>query len=70
MSEIGKAIKNVGDAVDEGIHRGEAAGERAKRDVAGDAMTPGEKLGSVANEVKRDVQADMDKAKRNIREST
>ena len=70
MSEIGKAIKNVGDAVDETVHRGEAEGERAKRSVAGDAMTPGEKMGSVANEVKRDVQADIDKAKRNIREST
>lgn len=70
MSDIGKAIKNVGDTVDEGINRSKAEGERAKRSVAGDAMTPGEKLGSMANEAKSEVEAEVNRGSRTIREST
>jgi len=70
MSELEKAAKDLGDSVKEVAHRSEAEGERAKRSVAGDAMTPGEKVGSVANEVKSDIEADIDRGKRSVRDST
>jgi len=38
--------------------------------VAGDQMTTGEKVGSVANQVKESAQANYDEAKRNVRDST
>jgi len=65
--ELKKTIDDVGDAVDELGHRSAADGERAKREVAGDVMTPGEKVGSLANEGKERVLADVDRAKRDIR---
>jgi len=37
---VDKAIDNVKDATNEAAHRGTAAAEQAKRDVAGDALTP------------------------------
>ena len=67
---IEKGIKNVKDAVTEAGHRSAAEGERIKRDLAGDAMTPSEKLGSAANEAKEDVLAEVDRAKRKVREKT
>jgi hypothetical protein len=70
MDELNKLGKDLGDAVKEGAHRGEADSERAKRTVAGDAMTPGEKAGSIAKEISSDVKADIDKGKRTIRDST
>jgi hypothetical protein len=70
MSEIEKTVKDLRDTVKEGVHRGEAEGEHAKRTVAGDAMTPGEKAGSVANEAVSDTKAEIDKAKRSIRDAT
>jgi hypothetical protein len=44
--EFNKIADNVKDTVSEAHHRSDAEGEQAKRDVAGDTMTPGEKLGS------------------------
>jgi hypothetical protein len=70
MSEISKLGKDAADAIKEGVHRGEADSERAKRTIAGDQMTPGEKAGSIANEIGSDIKADIDKSKRNIRDST
>ncbi len=70
MNEINKTVKDIGDTLKEGAHRGEADAERAKRSVAGDAMTPGEKLGSVAKEVGSDTKAEIDKTKRSIRDAT
>jgi hypothetical protein len=67
--ELKKTIDNVGDAISEATHRGNAEGERAKREVAGDALTPGEKLGSVANEGKERVLAEVDRTKRDVREN-
>ncbi|MBV8601308.1 MAG: hypothetical protein JO359_07065 [Candidatus Eremiobacteraeota bacterium] len=66
-NEIDKTVKNVRDGIDEAGHRSAAEGERAKRDLAGDAMTPGEKAGSAANELKNDVEAGVDRMKRDIR---
>ena len=70
MRDLNKAVKDAGDAIKEGAHRGEAEGERAKRSTMGDVMTPGEKAGSMANEVSEEAKAEMDKAKRHIRDST
>jgi hypothetical protein len=62
-----KAINNAKDAVNETLHRSTADAEHAKRDVAGDTMTTREKVTSVANEVKNRTQAEIDAAKREVR---
>ena len=67
---INKAIDNVKDSVSEAGHRSAAEGEQAKRDVAGDAMTPGEKIGSAANQAKETLQGDFDATKRDVRSNT
>lgn len=69
-NEIKKTVDNVGDAIKEGIHRGNAGAEHEARTDFGDVMTPGEKAGSVAREVTEDTKAGIDKAKRNIRNAT
>ena len=56
--EFNEAVDNVKDAVSESKHRSVAEREQAKRDVAGDALTPGEKIGSAVNQAKNTVQAD------------
>jgi hypothetical protein len=68
--DIVKGVKDVKDAITEAGHRSNAEAEQVKRDVAGDQMTPGEKVGSVANQVKESAQASYDEAKRNVRDST
>jgi hypothetical protein len=68
-NEIKKTIKDVGDAVKEGIHRGNAQAEHDARTAMGDVMTPDEKAGSIAREVSEDAKAEVDKAKRNIRDT-
>jgi hypothetical protein len=67
---VDRAVDDTKDALSEAQHRGEAEGERAKRDVAGDAMTPGERAGSVVNEKVNETQAAVDKAKREVRDRT
>jgi len=64
------AAENVKDAVSEARHRGEAQAEKTKRDLAGDEMTPGEYAGSVAKQGVNEVQASIDRAKRDVRDST
>ncbi len=68
--KISKAIDDVADTVKEGVHRTAAEGERAKRDVAGDTMTPGERAGSVINEAGDELKAGVERARRNVRDST
>jgi hypothetical protein len=68
--EFVKTVDNVKDAASEAGHRTEAAGEQAKRDIAGDAMTPTEKMGSALNQAKNSVQADLDSAKQDARNNT
>ena len=63
------ARKDVVDAVNEAKHRSEAAAERSKRDVAGDEMSPGEYAESVITETVRGTQADIDRAKRDLRDA-
>jgi hypothetical protein len=63
-------VDDVRDTINEAGHRSEAEGERAKREVAGDALTPGEKAASVLNEGKERVLAEVDKTKRDVRDHT
>ncbi len=64
------ALENAKDAVSEASHRSAAEGEQAKRDLAGDQMTAGEKLGSILNQGKNTVQAEVDASKREARNAT
>jgi len=67
MDGIKKTVDNVADKMSETTHKTEAEGEHAKRDIAGDAMTPGEKTKSVLNEGKENVLGGVDHAKRDVR---
>ena len=69
-NEIKKTVKDIGDAVKEGVHRGNADAERATRAEFGDVMTPGEKAGSMGREVSEETKAGVDRAKRKIRDAT
>jgi hypothetical protein len=64
---ITNAIDNVSDKLSEIGHNANAESEAAKRDVAGDALTPGEKIGSLANEGKERLLAGVDAAKQDAR---
>jgi hypothetical protein len=60
--------EDVKDWASEAGHRGAAEGEQAKRDVAGDTLTPGERAGSVLNQGKEELLAGVDHAKRDVRD--
>jgi hypothetical protein len=70
IETLEKGAKNVKDAITEAGHRSSAEAERIKRDVAGDEMTTGEKVGSAANQAKEKILAEIDRAKRKARENT
>ncbi len=70
MDGIKKVVDNVTDAVSEAGHKTTAEAEHAKRDVAGDTMTPGEHAKSLLNEGKENLLGGVDHAKRDIRENT
>ncbi len=61
--KINNAVGAVKDAVSESSHKSAAEAERTRREVAGDTMTTSEKVGSIANEAKNNVQAGVDHAK-------
>jgi hypothetical protein len=63
------AVDTITDKVNELGHNANAEAESAKRDVAGDTMTPGEQLGSIVNEGKERVLAGVDGAKADARNS-
>lgn len=69
-NEIKKTVQDLGDAVKEGVHRGNADAEHATRTEFGDVMTPGEKAGSMAREAGESAKAEVDHAKRKIRDAT
>lgn len=69
-NEIKKTVKDIRDAVKEGVHKGNADAERENRAEHGDVMTPGEKAGSKAREVSEEVKAAFDRAKRKTRDAT
>ncbi|HEY8314741.1 MAG TPA: hypothetical protein VIG51_11305 [Candidatus Baltobacteraceae bacterium] len=64
---VGDAAKNVRDGVREESHKAQAEGERQRRAETGDTMTTGQKVESVGNEAKNEVQAGIDRAKRDVR---
>ena len=68
--ELKRFGDNVKDTVDEGRHRASAEAEREEREEDGDLLTPGERARSVAEETKHEVLADVDKAKRSVRNIT
>ncbi len=58
---------DASDAIDEAKHRAEATGERVKRTVAGDHLSPGEQIGSHVKEAGHELAAGVDKASRELR---
>jgi hypothetical protein len=70
VGAVKDAAANVKDAASEATHKSVAEGEQAKRDVAGDQMTAGEKASSMVNQAKNSVQADVDSSKQTIRNNT
>jgi hypothetical protein len=68
--EVKKAIDDIKDAGREVKHRTEAGLEHAKRDIAGDEMTTGEKIKSVVHEDVENTKADIDHATRAVRDET
>jgi hypothetical protein len=65
---IKHAVDDTKDAVHEAGHRTAADAEKMRRDALGDEMTPAEKIGSGANEIKERAQAKVDEAKRKLRD--
>jgi hypothetical protein len=68
LDTIKDAAKNAKDVITEAGHRSAAQGEQIKRDVAGDEMSASEKAGSMANQAKESVLAEVDRAKRGLRQ--
>jgi hypothetical protein len=62
------AVDDTNDAVHEANHRTAADAEKARRDVLGNEMTRGEKVGSIVNEITDRMQAKVDETKRRLRE--
>ncbi len=67
---LDKAGRDVKDTANEAKHRVIAENERAKRKTLGDEMTLPEKGESTWNEGKNRTQAEIDKTKREVRDST
>ena len=61
--DLKNKVEAVKDSVREAGHKNAAEAEHDRRDISGDTMTTGEKIGSVAREVKDNVQAGIDHAK-------
>jgi ElaB/YqjD/DUF883 family membrane-anchored ribosome-binding protein len=74
LNKAGKAIKHVADDAKDSLHetghRTVAEGEKARRELLGDEMTTREKVGSAVNEAKNRTQAEIDAAKRKVRDHT
>ncbi len=62
------SIDDVKDRLHEAQHRSAAEGERGRREVLGDELTPVEKAGSVVDEAKNRAQAEIDAMKRELRD--
>ncbi len=70
VGAIKRGLDDAKDAMHESKHRAEAEGEKSRREMLGDEMTPGEKAGSAVNEAKHRTQAEIDAAKRKLRDNT
>jgi hypothetical protein len=67
-TKLDKAINDAKDAAHEAEHRVKAGAEHLKRDIAGDTMNPVDKAVSNVKEAGQNVAADVDKAKREVRD--
>ena len=67
-TKLDKAVKDAKDAAHEADHRVKAGTEHVKREILGDAMNPAEKAVSHVKEAGHNVAADVDKAKRDVRD--
>ncbi len=67
---LGDIINNVKDTINEGGHKSAAEGEQAKRDVAGDQMSVGDKAKSMLNQTVESAKGETAAAKRDVREET
>jgi hypothetical protein len=67
--DVKKAADDAKDRLHEAEHRTKGGIEHLKRDVAGDTMTTGEKVKSFVHEDVENTKADVDKAKRKLRDS-
>jgi hypothetical protein len=65
-----KGALDARDSVSEALHKSSAEAERARREVEGEDMPLGERIKSGANEAKERTAAEIDKAKRSIRDKT
>jgi hypothetical protein len=70
VDAVKDTLESAKDAASEAAHRGAAESEAASRDLAGDHMTLGEKVGSVGNQIKHETEANIDAAKRAIRDNS
>ena len=68
--ELDKAVKDTRDAVKETGHRTAAEMERMNRDSDPGTMTEGERMRSALNETRHNVEAEVDKGKRAVRDNT
>jgi hypothetical protein len=68
--EVKKGVEDVRDSAAAAIHHSAAEAEHERREVAGDTMTPGEKVTSAVDEAKERMKEGVDKTKRNIRDNT
>lgn len=69
LDAIKKGVHDVEDRISEATHKSNADAEQAKRDVAGDTMTTGEKVDSVVNQGVENVQAGYAATKRDVRDN-
>lgn len=60
------AAEVVGDKLNELTHKAEAHAEHEKRELAGDAMTPGEHLESLAHEGSETIKGAVDHVKSDL----
>jgi hypothetical protein len=67
-TKLDKAVKDAKDAAHEANHRVQAGTEHIKREILGDTMNPVEKAVSHVKEAGQNVAADVDKAKRDLRD--
>lgn len=68
--EVEKRWADLKDAVDEAKHRSLAEVERSRRTAAGDEMTASQKVGSKGKELGHRAKAEIDKAKRKVRDKS
>ena len=68
--EIDKAAKDIRDRISEAKHRTEAGAEKLERDTDPGTMSEGDRMRSAVEETKHNIQADVDKGKRELRDET